>query len=182
MPIAITDYTAYNTLKIFASEIEGLWKIAPVPGTVKADGSVDHTVVGTGTACMIIGNTKREKEAWNYIRWWISSDTQRDYGVKVENKLGPSARYATANNTALKGLPWSGSFYRELYSQMNNVTCIPEIPGGYFTARHFNNAFRKVIYKSGNPRETLLEYTKEINREISDKREEFGLDVKEAAE
>ena len=182
MPIAITDYTAYNTLKIFASEIEGLWKIAPVPGTVKADGSVDHTVVGTGTACMIIGNSKKEKEAWNYIRWWISSDTQRDYGVKVENKLGPSARYATANNTALKGLPWSGSFYRELYSQMNNVTCIPEIPGGYFTARHFNNAFRKVIYKSGNPRETLLEYTKEINREISDKREEFGLDVKEAAE
>lgn len=182
MPIAVADYTAYNTLKIFASEIEGLWKIAPVPGTVKEEGSVKHTVVGTSTACMIIANTKKENEAWEFIRWWISSDTQRDYGVKVENKLGPSARYATANSIALKGLPWSGSFYKELYSQMNDVTCIPEVPGGYFTTRHFNNAFRKVIYKSGNPRETLLEYTKEIDREITDKREEFGLDVKGAAQ
>ena len=182
MPIAVADYIAYNTLKIFASEIEGLWKIAPVPGTVKEDSSEDHTVVGTSTSCMMIANTKKENEAWEFIRWWISSETQRDYGVKVENKLGPSARYATANSIALKGLPWSGSFYKELYSQMKDVTCIPEVPGGYFTTRHFNNAFRKVIYKSGNPRETLLEYTKEINREIRDKREEFGLDVKGAAQ
>lgn len=49
------------------------------------------------------------------------------------------------------------------------------MPGGYFTSRHFSNAFRKVIYQNENPRETLLEYTKEINAEITDKRNEFGL-------
>ena len=60
-------------------------------------------------------------------------------------------------------------------SQIKNGTCIPEEPGGYFTSRHFSNAFRKVIYQNENPRETLLEYTKEINAEITDKRNEFGL-------
>lgn len=32
MPIAVADYMQYNTLRIFASEIDGLWSIAPVSG------------------------------------------------------------------------------------------------------------------------------------------------------
>lgn len=175
MPIAVAEYTAYNTLKIFASEIDGLWSIAPVPGTEAEDGTVNSTVVGTVTGCIMIKDTNNKEAAWKFIKWWTSGDIQELYGTKVEEKLGASARYPTANAVALEHLPWSYEFYSELSKQIENVTCIPEIPGGYFTSRHFNNAFRKVVYKSENPRETLLEYTKEINSEITGKRNEFGL-------
>lgn len=177
MPVGIANYVTYNTLQIFASEIDGLWDIAPVPGTVGAEGELNTAVVGSGTACVIIADSKHPDEAWEFIKWWISSETQKRYGLRVEEKLGASARYATANTVALNGIPWSGKFYKELSSQLENVTCIPEVPGGYFTSRHFNNAFRKVVYKNQNARETLLEYTDIINQEITDKRTEFGLET-----
>lgn len=175
MPIAVADYMQYNTLRIFASEIDGLWSIAPVPGTMRSDGTINRTVVGTATGCIMIKGTKNKESAWKFMQWWTSADIQEQYGKKVEEKLGASARYAAANAVALEHLPWSYEFYNELSSQIKNVTCIPEVPGGYFTSRHFSNAFRKVIYQNENPRETLLEYTKEINAEITDKRNEFGL-------
>ena len=173
--IAVADYIQYNTLRIFASEIDGLWSIAPVPGTMRSDGTINRTVVGTATGCIMIKGTKNKESAWKFMQWWTSADIQEQYGKKVEEKLGASARYAAANAVALEHLPWSYEFYNELSSQIKNVTCIPEVPGGYFTSRHFSNAFRKVIYQNENPRETLLEYTKEINAEITDKRNEFGL-------
>ena len=38
-------------------------------------------------------------------------------------------------------------------------------------------AFRNVVIYAKNPREMLLSYNKEINNEITVKREEFGLEV-----
>ena len=52
---------------------------------------------------------------------------------------------------------------------------IPQVPGSYFVSRHLNNAFRKVVYNSTDVRETLNEYTEIINKELSNKRREFGL-------
>ena len=34
MPIAIRNYTEYNNVVIFATEIAGLWEFGPVPGMV----------------------------------------------------------------------------------------------------------------------------------------------------
>ncbi len=49
--------------------------------------------------------------------------------------------------------------------------------GGYYTARNITNAVRKVINKLVNPRETILDYARLIDREITNKRLEFGLSV-----
>ena len=62
---------------------------------------------------------------------------------------------------------------------MKNVQGVPQIPGSYFTSRHFNNAYRKAVYRSANPRETLIEYNRVINDEITLKRKEFGLNTAE---
>ena len=43
--------------------------------------------------------------------------------------------------------------------------------------RHLDNAFRKVIYSHEPPRETLLAYNRKINKEIRNKRLEFGLET-----
>ena len=39
MPIAITDFSAYNQMSIFAPEIDGLWSMMPVPGVVDENGN-----------------------------------------------------------------------------------------------------------------------------------------------
>ena len=179
MPIAIASYVSYNTLEVFAPDIKGMWDITSVPGTVNEDGSINRIGVSGGTSCFILGDTEKPKESWEFLKWWTSADVQAKYGNQIENKLGASARYATANLEALGELPWSDSFYKSLTNQIETVKGIPEVPGGYFTSRHFNNAFRAVVYNSKDAQETLIEYVDIINDEITNKRKEFGLSVKE---
>lgn len=175
MPLVITEYSLFNSLCVSAPELNGLWGVALVPGTKKADGSIDHSVVGTCTGTVITSTTKNLDAAWKFVRWWISTSTQASYGIKIEGLLGQAARYATANKEALNELPWSESELESLKEQHQYVKATPETPGSYFTPRHVYNAFRRVISYGDDPRQTLIDYTEYINREITNKRKEFGL-------
>lgn len=55
---------------------------------------------------------------------------------------------------------------------------IPEVPGGYITARHVDYALRAVLNEGQNPREALYENVKVINEELTIKRLEFGLSTR----
>ncbi len=175
MPLVISDYSLFNTLCVSAPELNGLWGVALVPGTKQKDGSIDHSVVGTCTGTVITSTTKNVDAAWDFVKWWISGKTQANYGLKIEGLLGQAARYATANTEALNELPWSESELLSLKDQHQYVKATPETPGSYFTPRHLYNAFRRVITYGDDPRQTLIDYTEYINREITNKRKEFGL-------
>lgn len=177
MPIGIADYSIYNTLSVFAPEIRGLWDFAPVPGTVKEDGTIDRSVSGTGLGCMMLEDSQHKREAWEFMKWWTSAETQKSYGREMESLLGVAARYSTANIEAMNSLPWSAKDYKNLSKQWQWVKGNPEVAGGYFTSRHVENAFRKVVNNGDEPRETLLDYVEVIDNEIINKRKEFKLDA-----
>lgn len=178
MPIGIADYSEYNYLSVFAPEIRGLWDFAPVPGTVKEDGSIDRSVASTGTSCMMLQSSKKKEAAWEFMKWWTDASTQKEFGTEMESLLGVAARYTTANIEAVQSLPWSVKDYKNLMQQWQVVKGIPQVAGGYFTSRHVDNAFRKVVYDGEDTRETLLDYVTVINGEIQNKRKEFKLDSK----
>lgn len=182
MPVVIEDFTFYNLLQVAAPEIRGMWSFCAVPGTVQADGSVDHSVSGTGICCMLMDAAEDKDAAWEFMKWWTSAAVQTQYGKDIENQLGVSARYPSANVEAFASMPWSAAELGILNAQWEDVKGIPEVPGGYFTARHLNNAFRRVLNYHEDPGETLLDYVKNIDEEITTKRKEFGLEVNEDAE
>lgn len=176
MPLAIADYTSYSYLSVFAPEIKGLWGFTVVPGYEDENGSVNHSVIAGQTASLILDTSDHKKEAWEFLKWWTSEETQTSYCTEVENILGVAGRVATANMDALENLSWSGRDMRQLKAQLEWVRVVPEIPGGYFTERHVKNAFYAVYNSKEDPRETLEDYVKTINNEITNKRIEFGLD------
>ena len=92
--------------------------------------------------------------------------------------MGASARYATANKVAFEQLSWSKKDADVLKEQWEWAIGIPEIAGGYYTSRHITNAIRNVMNDNDDPRETILDYVRTINEEITKKRIEFGLPVK----
>jgi len=94
----------------------------------------------------------------------------------MEGILGAAARYPTANIQAMSELPWTVTEYSKLEEQWDWVRGIPEVPGGYMTGRHLDNAFRLVYNEHTNPKETIYDYVQIIDEEISSKRNEFGLD------
>lgn len=175
MPIGIADYSTYNILTVLAPEIKGLWDFTIVPGTVKAAGNVNHDVASRTTSVMMLKNAKDKEVAWEFMKWWTSTDAQVTFGREMEGLLGEAARYPTANVKALEELPWPIKDYRNLESQWEWVKGIPQVPGGYFTGRHLDNAFRKVVNGNENSREALSDYLLNINDEIAVKRKEFKL-------
>lgn len=176
MPIIITSYGFYNTLSVAAPEIQGLWSLAPIPGTPQADGTIDRSVASNVSCAMIFENAKDVDDAWEFLKWWTSTDTQVRYGQEIEALQGRSARWATANLEAMKALPWSASIAEQIQEQWKWVQGIPEVPGGYYTGRSVDNAIKSVINMGESPRESLLDAVIQINNELRVKREEFDLE------
>ena len=175
MPCAVVDYTMYNTLNLYAPEIKGLWDFIPVPGVYKKDGSFEHTSVAISTASMIMSSTKKPKESWEFIKWWLSAETQSRFAVELESVLGSSAKYTTANTEAFEKMTWTVSQKNNILKQMKDVKAVPEVPGGYYTTRILDFAFNTVYTANTNPADTLAPYIKELNGELGRKRTEFGL-------
>jgi ABC-type glycerol-3-phosphate transport system substrate-binding protein len=179
MPVAVAQYSQYNTLAVSAPEIRGLWDFTLYPGTLQEDGSIDRSVHANGACCIMVATDDEtvKKNAWEFMKWWTSADAQVRFGREMESVLGASARYATANRQALKQLAWSADQLKVLEEMQAWGVGFPEIAGGYSTTRHMTNAIRKVINEKADPRETLLTYTRTINEEIEIKRQEFGLPI-----
>lgn len=176
MPIAVVDLAQYNQLSVFAPEIKGLWKIYPVPGTKKEDGSVDHSAASTGTACVIMKDSEVQDEAWEFLRWWTQTDTQSSYARELENVLGIAARHFTANKEAVEQISWNHEEYNSLMSQWEYLKGIPECPGSYIMPRYVDFAFKAVVNEKRDAGQQLLQYVSQINDEIDRKRKEFGVD------
>ena len=175
-PLVVTSYTFYNTLLIAAPEISGLWGMTLVPGTRKTDGSIDHSTSGTVTGAVIFGNARDIDASWELLKWWTGAEGQLEYGREMEAMQGASGRWATANMEAMERLPWTAADVRQIKQQWQYVKAVPEVAGGYYTARNLDNAIRTVINGGQEAKETLLDNVKLINDEIALRRKEFGLD------
>ena len=175
MPIAIADFNVFNNLQVAAPEINGLWDFSLIPGTQREDGTVDRTTLAGTSASMILENSKNQDLGWKFLCWWTSADIQERYGREIESLLGSSARYSSANLEAFDRSSWSKANLAVLKKQMQSLTAVEQVPGGYFLTRHLDNAFRNVVYNGKKPMDMMFDYVYKINRELADKRAEFGL-------
>jgi len=176
IPLGFADYTMFNTLEVFAPELRGLWGFYRMPGLPRADGSIDRSVSTGASASMIFSATRRPELAWEFLKWWIGSETQLRFGRELESIMGAAARYPTANYEAFRQLAWGSEQMAVLDEQRGWTVGIPEVPGGYFVSRHIVNAVRRILNAGQDTRETLLDYTIIINDELMKKRQEFGLE------
>ena len=179
MPVGITDYTAYCTLEIFAPEIKGLWSFAPFPGTEGPDGTLDHTYVCDTVQTVIMQGADDKEAAWEFVKWWNSTQSQLNYANTLESIMGAAARYPAADPEVIRQLPWSNRELQELLAQYGSLTGMPAVPGYYMNTRMISYAFEDVVADLSSPRETLYLNIRDIDKELTKKRTEFGLSVAE---
>jgi ABC-type glycerol-3-phosphate transport system substrate-binding protein len=183
MPILIQNYTFYNQLSVTAPEIKGCWDFMHVPGTENENGTVtleDGTTISiaansSGSGALIFSKCPDKEGAWEFIKWFTSTETQVEYGNDIESVLGTMGRYDTANVEALQQLSWTTTQVNKITEQLNAQVEIPVIPASYGVTRNINNAFREVANQYENARDTLFWYNKDINEEITRKNEDLGL-------
>lgn len=177
-PILIENYGFYNQLSVAAPELEGRWKFGLVPGMVQPDGSIDRTVSGSVTACVIMSAAKNKEHAWRFLDWWTSADVQQKYGRELESVLGTAGRYQPANVEAIYRIPWKTADLALLTEQLKYTKGIQEVPGSYMTSRYVDFAFKQIVVdkKAGSDTaQTIIDASKLISGEMKVKRAEFGL-------
>ncbi len=100
---------------------------------------------------------------------------------RMESLIGIEARWNTANIEALKSLPWPNDDIAAILDQWEWFREQPIVLGGYFTSRHVQFAWTRVVLQGENPREALETAYEEINRELRRKQAEFGFSPPRAA-
>ena len=181
MPIIIADYTGlYNQLKVFATEIEGSWVMVPVPGVMQEDGTINNSAIASVTASVLVkGGDDKVADAWEYIKWFTGDTCQAEYSNEMVALMGPSAKYNTANRHALEDLPWTNEELQRIKAQFDNLAAVPNYPGRYILARYTEFAFLAAYNDGEDPQQAIRSYITAINKEITRKRAEFGLETLE---
>ena len=182
MPIFISDYTTYNSIVIFATEVAGLWEFGPIPGFEKEDGTIDNTAISAVSALTMMSGADDIESAWKFMCWYTDTKFQVDYSNELVAILGDAAKNATANMNALEELPWTSREYGKLMEQMQHTTGIPNYPGSYIIGRYTNFSFLAAYNQHADPVRTLLGYINTINKEITRKRTEFNLETLEVGQ
>lgn len=178
MPIMIGDYVnAYNQLVVFATEIDGLWEFASIPGIVNSKGELNYNAIATVTNLVIPYSKNRTEtqlaQAWEYIKWNSSADAQSTYGNRMVALIGPSAKFATANLQAVERLSWTSKENAAIQDQLGHLSSVKNYPGSYIIARYINFAFFAAYNNGADPVDSLQSYISAINTELTRKREEF---------
>ncbi len=179
MPVGVQDYSTYSQLTIFAPELRGLWGFTKIPGTLRVNENgesyIDHTANTTVTGIVMMRDCEEIKAAWEFMKWWVSTETQSSYGQEYYALLGASGQYATANKESLFAMSWTADERKALMEQFDYLRATPEVPGGYIVTRYVEFAFLAAYNDDADPVESMLEYIDAINSELSRKRGEFGL-------
>ncbi len=173
-PLGVSVYTLYTTLKVAAPEIDGLWGMTSIPGTVKADGTISHATSGGGTGCGILQTSKNPDNAWKFIKWWTDAETQRNFSNDIESILGPSGRVALSNVEAIKELSWDEGIVDNLLNAWEAVEEIPEYPGSYYVSRSIYQSFWNIVNDNQNAKDMLMQYGKEADEEIARKWKQYA--------
>ena len=178
MPMLLASFSGANALSIQAPEIRNLWTMVPIPGTVKTqeDGTtvIDRSTDMSGTCNIITRNTTNAANAWEFLRWWSSEESQTRFANELEMQMGESARYSTANLAAFDNLSWTLELKSVILEQGSWGKVLPQPPGNYILARNLNNMFVTLYNSNSNVRKTVQEYTADVNKELLRKRQEFA--------
>lgn len=170
VPLGIAPLATYMNLYSAAPEIAGRWSVALVPASANGD----RTIAGAGTGCGIINKSDNKPEAWEFLKWWTSSETQTRYNNNVESLLGMIGRTTTANVEAFQNLAWDSQHLSVMEEQRLLVREVPEVPGSYYLSRAIDQAFWTVVNNESNSKDAVMKWSKIADDEIARKIKEYS--------
>lgn len=174
LPIGIIGMEDYTLIKNGAQELDGKWDIAPYVGTVKEDGTVDRTFVANGTGGVIFKDSKKKEAAWEFLKWWTSTDIQTEYTYTLRSTYGKTFFWLSANLEALQNNPMDESDKNVVLEQVNYVTDVTRTPGQYLLERTLSNLWTTMVFDGTSAQVAVDEAKNDVNKEIVRKMQELG--------
>jgi ABC-type glycerol-3-phosphate transport system substrate-binding protein len=174
LPIGVSNFETYLKLLTAAPELNGLWSIALYPATALPDGRQLRYATGSAQAAIIFANTDQPDEAWQFMKWWMSTETQVDFQQQLILNYGLEYLWNSANIEAFAFSPIAQEHKDVILAQWEWLQEPVKLPGSYMQERELSNAWNKIVFDGVNPRVAIDSSIIIINREITRKMEEFG--------
>lgn len=171
MPLGVAGYSTYFNFVQMAPEIQGKYAIALVPAD---DETGSRAVAVDGGACAIIKKTKNPEAAWEFLKWYTSTDIVIEYSRRVESIQGLVGRLLTSNVEALGKMDWNDEMLAVINEQWKLAKEIPEVPGSYYLLRAVDQAYWSVINGKQNSKDAMAYWSASADAEIERKYLEFA--------
>jgi ABC-type glycerol-3-phosphate transport system substrate-binding protein len=178
LPIGIADFGTYLQIKNAAPELAGQWALAPYPGTINDEGEVVRWDIVNGTSGMVFANTDKPQQSWDFMKWWMETETQTNFAYNLQSTYGPEYVWLSANLTAVANSPIEYEDKLVILEQSKWLNDVPRTPGQYMLERGMSDIWNTTVF-DGTPVRIAIDRQKQtIDREIRRKMIEFGfLDI-----
>lgn len=176
MPIGIGGVGEYMSLNYGAPNLTGKWGIALIPGIEDEDGEINRAYSGmVQSSALLLSSSEKKDAAWEFLKWWLSADTQQAYMQEVEIRIGGGSRIASANMRAFETLPLPREDMQVVLQALRNIRELKGVLGGYYTERHIKNAWNRIIVDELNmtSRDSFEEALENIEKELAVKQAEY---------
>lgn len=175
LPVGILDFNVYMQLKNAAPELVGQWAIAPYPGVYNEEtDSVDRWYVGNGTGGVMFSESDHKDDAWEFMKWWMSTETQTEFAYTLQSTYGPEFLWLSGNLNAVENAPLDNDDKQIILDQIKWLRDVPRTPGQYMLERGLSDIWNKVTFDGVPVRVAIDRQVIIINREITRKMIEFG--------
>lgn len=171
MPLGIAPYGTYFNFVQMAPEIQGKYSMALVPAD---DETGSRAVAVDGGACAIVKKTNNPEGAWEFLKWYTSTDVVVEYSRRVESLQGLVGRIQTSNIEALSKMDWDDEQLAVINEQWKLTEEIPEVPGSYYLLRAVDQAYWSVINGKQNSKDAVAYWSASADAEIDRKYLEFA--------
>ncbi len=174
LPIGVSNFETYLKLLTAAPELNGLWGIDLYPATVLPDGRKLRYATGSAQAGLMFARTDQPEEAWTFMKWWMSTETQVDFQQQLILNYGLEYLWNSANVEAFAYSPIAQEHKEVILAQWEWLQEPVKLPGSYMQERELSNVWNRIVFDGVNPRVAIDNAIIIINREITRKMEEFG--------
>ncbi len=172
-PVGIGSFSNYVQLLYAAPEIADDWAIAPVPGFMAEDGTIFNQMPTVGSSAIIMEDSDNKEAAWDFIKWWLSDETQSEFARTLQSKYGSSYIWNSANINAFDDLAIPAEDRAVILKQWESAMNIRHTPASYMLERSLSDAWYDVVNEHIPVRRALNTAAVDTQRELNIKLQEF---------
>ena len=174
VPAGVANFQNYMQILYAAPEIADSWSVALSPGTMNEDGTISRQQMSVDRASMIMESSDKKEEAWQFLQWWLSDDTQTEFSNMLLVKFGSDFVWNSANKTAFSRLALPKDDRTVIMEQWEISENYRNIPVTYMLERELSNAWYSVVEEGVPARIALNEAAVAVNSELKIKLREFN--------
>lgn len=175
LPIGIGGFSDYITLKTAAPELVGQWAIAPSPGIYdEVSGDIQRWYIANGTAGIVMKASKKVNEAWSFLKWWMSDETQTDFARNLLAAYGPTYVWLSANLNAVQNSDIDTYDKQIILEQVKWLRDVPRTPGQYMLERGLSEIWNSSVFRGTSTQVAIDKQIPIIERELRRKMIQFN--------